>query len=780
MDETNTRTPKSRPETDRPGPHRSGREHLADELLKLDALIYLQVLRFRDVNGNRTSDESRGLYVTDDEVDAILSAEPAGRENDGSSARRSEIETLRDYVENLRTTLSDRIEMSTKLGIKLPLCHLSHLFHLTPLELDTILICLAPEVDSKYGKFYAYLQDDITKKHPCVNLILDILCSTSEQRWDVRPFFNVQAPLLKYSLVEFDGDIQEESFLSRRLKINDRVADFLLGSDLLDSRISSLAELIYPERDWSAVIMPDGLKRKFSQFSKQLLSEEMTKSLIFCLHGTHGSGKKLAAEAFCRDFGLPLMIVDTRDLLNSEINFGEAIRLLFRETLLQPAAIYLEHVDGFATGESGNIRRQNVLARAIEDFSFITFLAGEKQWDPYALVRKNRFVEVRFPTPSYPLRRRLWKLLLDSQHAVSADANISVLANKFRFTGGQIQDAVARAESLARMRGGNGDAEITMQDLYESCRARSNQRLSVMAQKLVPLCTWADIVLPPDKLQQLKEISNYVKHRTVVYEDWGFGRKLSIGKGLNVLFSGPSGTGKTMAAGIMANELNLDLYKIDLSCIVSKYIGETEKNLATIFKEAEASNAILFFDEADAIFGKRSEVRDSHDRYANIEINYLLQRMEEHEGIAVLASNFRKNIDEAFTRRMHFSVDFPFPDASYRLQIWQNIFPTETPVSGDMDFEFLARKLKISGGNIKNIALNAAFLAAEKAKVVNMEHIVWAARREFQKMGKLCVRSDFGEYYDLVVPARESEKRRSLVAKSDVKSTKNRIVHMKS
>ncbi|MCP5107165.1 MAG: ATP-binding protein, partial [bacterium] len=264
--------------------------------------------------------------------------------------------------------------------------------------------------------------------------------------------------------------------------------------------------------------------------------------------------------------------------------------------------------------------------------------------------------------------------------------------------------------------------------------------------------TWSDLVLPPDKMRQLNEMCNYVTYRQVVYNQWGFGRKISLGKGLNILFSGPSGTGKTMASGILANELKLDFYKIDLSCVVSKYIGETEKNLAGIFKEAQSANAVRFFDEADALFGKRSEVKDSHDRYANIEINYLLQKMEEHEGIVILATNFRKNIDDAFTRRMHFLLEFPFPDEEYRLAIWERIFPGETPKGKDIDYEFLARRFKISGGSIKNIALNAAFLAADNSRKINMDHIVRATRREFQKMGKLCSQSDFGKYYSAIAP----------------------------
>ena len=234
-----------------------------------------------------------------------------------------------------------------------------------------------------------------------------------------------------------------------------------------------------------------------------------------------------------------------------------------------------------------------------------------------------------------------------------------------------------------------------------------------------------------------------MKYRSVVYGDWGFDRKLSVGKGLNVLFAGPPGTGKTMAAEIIAGELALDLYKIDLSSVVSKYIGETEKNLSRIFTEAETSNAILFFDEADALFGKRSEVHDSHDRYANIEVGYLLQRMEEYEGVVILATNFRKNMDEAFVRRIHCTVEFPLPNQKERLRIWETIWPASTPKGADLDLELISRRFELSGGNVKNIALGAAFLAADNGGVVSMAHLLHATRREFQKMGKVVGHGEF-------------------------------------
>jgi SpoVK/Ycf46/Vps4 family AAA+-type ATPase len=312
-----------------------------------------------------------------------------------------------------------------------------------------------------------------------------------------------------------------------------------------------------------------------------------------------------------------------------------------------------------------------------------------------------------------------------------------------------MNDALIAARNSALLRGGSSEL-ISVEDLYSGCRAQSNQKLSSSARKLAPHHSWEDLILPQSEMVQLGEICAQLKHQRKVYGDWGFGRKVSPSKGLCVFFYGPSGTGKTTAVEILANELQLEVYKVDLSAVVSKYIGETEKNLSAIFREAETSNAILFFDEADALFGKRSEVKDAHDRYANIEINYLLQRMEEFEGLVILATNLRKNIDEAFFRRMHFAVEFPFPEEKHRYRIWRQHFPESAPMADDIDFNFLANRLNVTGGNIKNIVINAAFMAAENSGVINMKHLVRAARREYEKIGRLCAESEFAPYHALL------------------------------
>ena len=301
-------------------------------------------------------------------------------------------------------------------------------------------------------------------------------------------------------------------------------------------------------------------------------------------------------------------------------------------------------------------------------------------------------------------------------------------------------DVVARAA--------RGGSEIRGSDLWRECRAQTGVALDEMAQRITPTYRWDDIVVGDDVRTQLRELSSQVEQRGRVYDQWGFGAQLARGRGITALFAGPSGTGKTMAAEIIASHLELDLYRIDLAGVVSKYIGETEKNLRRVFDAAEQSGAILFFDEADALFGTRTEVRDSHDRYANLEINYLLQRMEDYGGLAILATNRRAALDAAFLRRLRFIIDFPFPGIDDRRRIWERVFPAEAETEA-LEMSFLSR-LDLSGGNIRSIAVNAAFLAAGEHGTIGMSHVVRAAAREYTKLSKPISAAEFGDYVGLV------------------------------
>ena len=417
----------------------------------------------------------------------------------------------------------------------------------------------------------------------------------------------------------------------------------------------------------------------------------------------------------------------------------ETVRLLERDAVLSQFALYLDtsklDLDDRAMKDS--------VDDLIECFGVFIIVGSEECWSS-----GRNMLSVHVPKPDADAQRQLWRQALANANP-PLDGFIDDVVQQFDFGPDAIAQAVAMAKGRARLQAtGGDDVDLTSEDLWQACREHAGRRMEELAQHVVSPHTWDDIVLPKDVFSQLEEIASQVAYRARVYEDWGFGARLGRGRGIGALFSGSSGTGKTMAAEVLANYLKLDLYRIDLASVVSKYIGETEKNLKKVFDAAEQSGAILFFDEADALFGKRTEVKDSHDRYANIEVNYLLQRMEDYRGLAILATNRKSALDRAFLRRLRFLVDFPFPDAESRRNIWKKVFPPLADV-GDLDYDVLSR-LEIPGGNIKNIALNAAFLAASEGSAIEMNHVMHAVRREYTKVEKMVTESEFGQYYKLV------------------------------
>jgi SpoVK/Ycf46/Vps4 family AAA+-type ATPase len=457
-------------------------------------------------------------------------------------------------------------------------------------------------------------------------------------------------------------------------------------------------------------------------------------------HGPGGTGKQQAAAALAGELKAPLLILEVAEALNRGQDFRPLLRRAFREARMQEAILCLAEVDRLQTEEQASPYRDLILVLSDQEAG-IVILTGLKPWTPPASQALG-VLNCSFSWPDFEHRRQCWQLGLAWLGWQLPDLDLDDLAGRFSLTPVQIREAtlVAGQQEMAGEEGalGLGLEPVRSRQglLFAAARSQCGHELQALTHRLDPRYTWGDIVLPEDTLAQLRELCQRAKHRHRVLEEWGFDGKLSLGKGTNALFAGPSGTGKTMAAEIIARELGLDLYKIDLPGVVSKYIGETEKNLDRIFSAAQNANAILFFDEADALFGKRSEVKDSHDRYANIEISYLLQKMEEYEGLAILATNMRQHLDEAFIRRLAMTVLFPFPDEASRRRIWDGIWPRQTPLAKDMDLEGLARKYKLSGGNIKNIALAAAFLAAADGGEVAMGHLLQAVRREYQKMGK--------------------------------------------
>jgi SpoVK/Ycf46/Vps4 family AAA+-type ATPase len=725
----------------------SSLDHLLAELKRIELKLHLQLVQLRQESGPAGEDKFRGLYISEKEIDTIAGTLSLPQGDALPRQEDSELATLAEALNQLESDIATRKQKSLHCGITLRLHRLGELFHLSGFEIDVLLVCILPELDLKYQRLYGYLQDDVTKRSPTVDLVLRLLGESLEDKLKAREAFSPEAPLIKYRLLHLHDESMTKTapLLARSLQADERITSYLLGADQVDARLLPFVHLVTPKLELHDILLDDEIAHRL----QKLAIHFRDKGIICHLHGTYGVGKQATAEAMCSELGLPMLIVDVNRIVTADIAFELLVRLIFREGRLQNAVLYFNGYDLLLGDEKEIKLSYGSIIAELESYPQWVFLSGENDWQPRGILHDKPCIDLELPIPCYRERMQLWKGQWNGEAALAADVNFSDLAGKFRLSGGQIRDVAAAARSLAQWRDPESEL-ITAQDLYAACRKQFRGTLSTLAHKVQPKYSWDDIILPKDQMEQLREICGYVEYYHTVYGDWGFARKLSTGKGLNVLFAGPSGTGKTMAAEIMAKQLGLDLYKIDLSAIVSKYIGETEKNLDRIFREAQTSNAILFFDEADALFGKRSEVRDSHDRYANIEMAYLLQKMDEYEGMVVLATNLRKNMDEAFARRMHFAVEFPFPDEADRYRIWQNIFPGEVPVAASIDRSFLARQFKITGGNIKNIALGAAFLAAQDGGCITMENLIRATKREYQKMGKLCTERDFDCYFEVV------------------------------
>lgn len=732
----------------------NSQQHLADELLKLDIMLHLQILLFRSQTQTKNNEPLSDLYISDETIDTIIHPQPPNPMPNPNEIQKK--------LDSLRLHIHSSVKKSLENGVWLPLFRLAQGFQLTNDEINILLICLAPELDQKYEKLYAYLQEDITCKSPSINLIFNLICQNQTERMEARGYFLPDAPLCKHGLISFIDPTSERPFPSRQLEIDDRVVNFLTGHYGADffPDLSSIISVIRPLREWNTIANSESLKNKLNRLAEKFFQERQG-SLVYYFYGPQGSGKKSVAEAFCHEHELLLYIIDTPALLALEKagNPFDLLKRLAREPFFFPAVVYLDHFQAMLSHTPLNDLFRRAFSRVIEEYSIILILSGEKPWDVSLSFQPRWFQDFLFTVPGYSERKLIWESEFGQlgQFWSLPEKIIDRVASQFRFTPGQIHAAAATAVNQVLM-GGNKGPDLDLDTLTNACRHQCHTKLGDMARKIEPRYSWSDIVLPTDQMKHLKEMIDFVQFRQVVFDQWGFEYKLSLGKGLNILFYGPSGTGKSMGAEIIAHELGLDFYKIDLSGVVSKYIGETEKNLATIFKEAETANAVLFFDEADALFGKRSEVKDAHDRYANIETNYLLQKMEEHEGIVILATNFRKNIDDAFTRRIHFCLDFPFPDERYRRMIWEKSFPMETPRQEDIDFEFLGRRFKVAGGAIKNIVLGAAFLAAARSESVGMKHIIHALQREYQKLGLMIGAGELGKYQELRLEGSEGGK----------------------
>ncbi len=609
-----------------------------------------------------------------------------------------------------------------------PLGRIQKLFGLEPFETACLLLALAPETDTRYPHLLAYLQDDPAPARLRLATALRLLLPPGQRRAG-RLAFGVHRPLRRWRLIHLveEANQPHAPLASLGLALDRRVAHDLLGTPAPD-------ETLAPHLTWWPAQTPPGpppLPQSWVEATLPTLTAQLPHLRPSLLRLEAPEAGQWLARHWAHHFGHDTLALDVAACA-ARHGLDLTVTLAVREAALHGAVLVLARVADLPPADLN--RLHTLLAANPLPPLMVVLIPPHLSWPGYTLP---------LPATDFSTRRALWAAAW--QHHVGQDphpATINALAGKFNLSAERIALAAQAVHQQHQLTG----TPPTPAHWHAAARAQSAPILSHLARKITPHYTLADLVVPPDVQAQLRELSAQVEHRPLVYETWGFGRKLAHGKGLIALFTGEPGTGKTLAAQALAHDLGLDLYKIDLSGVVSKYIGETEKNLNQIFAEAENANAILFFDEADALFGKRSEVKDAHDRYANIETAYLLQRMEDYAGVILLATNLKMNLDEAFLRRMHAVVDFPLPETADRERLWRSALTDLVPLSQDVDLTFLARNFKISGGNIRNIVLFAAFLAAAEGGPLTMKHLVRATRREFQKIGRLVSPADFKPY----------------------------------
>ena len=589
---------------------------------------------------------------------------------------------------------------------------LSETFGLSPFERDLLLLCAGTELDASIAALCASAHGEVARASATFGLALAAL---PDPHWSA---LVPAAPLRRWRLVEIGHGT---ALTDSPLRIDERVLHYLAGVQHLDERLADLVEPLVPPGE-----LPASQGAVVAELLRSWTGSGGTGWPLIQLCGPDTEASRGVAAAACARRGLVLHGLPA-DAVPAALADQETLRRLWeRESLLGGSALLVDA----AAVDAAHLAS---LGRFLDRVGGPVLLAVE---EPLRTLRRPALLlDVRRPTAAE--QHALWAEALGPL-AARANGQIAVVVAQFDLSATVIRAAAAQVGADR----GVEPAERLGELIWNACRRQARPRLDDLAQRISPAATWRDLVLPEASLLLLHEVVAHVRQRTRVYDTWGFSRKGSRGLGITALFSGGSGTGKTMAAEVLANELRLDLYRIDLSAVVSKYIGETEKNLRRVFDAAEEGGAILFFDEADALFGKRSEVRDSHDRYANIEVSYLLQRMEAYRGLAILATNLKSALDTAFLRRIRFVVEFPFPDASQRAEIWRHIFPADTPVV-DLDTEQLAR-LNVAGGSIRNIALNAAFLAAEAGEAVRMAHLLRAARGEYSKLEKPLTAAELG------------------------------------
>jgi hypothetical protein len=698
------------------GPGTTGADlgHLRGRLAVLELRVRTAVAARRQADP-AADDLFRGLYVTDEQVDQLLAAGPASPGDDPAAALAAEVEAA--------TTTS-------------PLRELAASFELESIDLDLLLAALAPDLDARFERLYGYLNDDVSRRRASIGLALELAGADGADP-AARDRLHPSAPLVRAGLLLVED--AERPFLTRSLRVPDRVAGHLLGDERPDPEL--LEALAGPPAEHADHELVGALANALAGRPGR---EATGARLAYLREQPGGDARALAAAALAAAGAEPVMLDLAR--LGPATDPARLASLAGCEARLRGGAL----VAGPADPQRESNPRVLVLLAALAGQGVTVVLHGREAWDPAWSERVALLADA--PAPGRAARLAFWRSGLngdgpwDGNAAGLSEAQLDELAGQLVLAPTEVGRAITAARLAATLDGGS----LTLAHLRAGARSRNSAGLERLARRFEPGVGWVDLVLPPGTMGELRELAARARHRDRVLREWGMRPGGGRGRGITALFAGDSGTGKTMSAEVVAGDLGLDLYVVDLAMVVDKYVGETEKNLERIFREAAEVNGVLLFDEADALFGKRSEVRDAHDRYANVEIAYLLQRMEAFDGLAVLSTNLRANLDEAFTRRLDAIVDFPTPEEPYRLRLWRRCLAPLGPDGSDVDLGFLAKSFELSGGSIRAAAVTTAYLVAEAGRAVTMADVIRAVGREYRKLGRLCLPTEFGRYHALL------------------------------
>ncbi|MDR2569683.1 MAG: AAA family ATPase, partial [Oscillospiraceae bacterium] len=640
-------------------------------------------------------------------------------------------------INSLREFICSRLNATLDADVQTPFIELVRRFELDEFSTFCLLLAFVATHERKYEKIFIYLQDDITKKHPLAETAIDILAVPGENLSVYYPYFLPSSPLRRFLLSESaTGDS-----LRVPLILHPRILDYLLGGGYGEN----LPGYLTRQEDMELHDICGDLN--LSERISEVITSEYGKTNVVCVTGNAGTGRRFhIAHALVKSTGKHALFVDIRTVLEQEGELESKTLDIIREGALYAGHLCFWHFESLMEQPRELQGFIEALSRSSGLLRGAFFLVTEKQWNEPGLPSSFLKVDIDVSDPQQDMQLKLWNFF-SKDVPMSEEIDLGELTTKFNFTPLQIKNSIRKADGLrTTYRLSSVNADI----LYPSCYEQIKINLDTLAMRVLPAHSWDDLVLPEGQIKLLRDACAHVRYKHKVYHEWGYAKKVTYGRGLSILFSGPPGTGKTLAAQIVAGHLHMEMYKIQLSAIVSKYIGETEKNLRNVFQEAKDSGCILFFDETDALFGKRSEVKDSHDRHANVETAFLLQQLEEYDGVIIMGTNLLQNIDNAFMRRINFVIHFPFPEADVRETLWRKMVLPTAPVSDDIDFEFLAERFSISGGNIKNIVLHAAFMAAAVGEPIDMRHLLRSAVGELRKTNTIVSREDMREYADII------------------------------